>query len=88
MSACAIETTNIIIQDFGDILFFILVYKAIDVSTKKQMTVFVCYVNKQDQVIEPFLGIVHVTDTAALSLKVAIEALFARYKLSILRLCG
>jgi Domain of unknown function (DUF4371) len=39
-------------------------------------------------VIERFLGIEHVSDTTASSLKIALEALFARHGLSISRLRG
>jgi hypothetical protein len=41
------------------------------------MAVVLRYVDKKGNVTERFLGIVHVADTTALSLKVAIESLFS-----------
>ena len=52
------------------------------------MAVVLRYVDKKGIVTERFLGIVHVADTSALSLKVAIEFLFSKYALSLSRLCG
>ena len=52
------------------------------------MTIALRYVNKEGHVIERFLGIQHVTNTAAISLKTAIEAFFSTHKLSISRLRG
>ena len=40
------------------------------------------------RVVEHFLGIVHVSDTTALSLKMAIEALFSKHNLSLSRIHG
>ena len=40
------------------------------------------------RVVERFLGIVHVSDTTALSLKAAIEALFSKHNLSLSRIRG
>lgn len=44
------------------------------------------YVNKKGQVIECFPGLVHVPNTDVLSLKLALESLFAKYGLSLSRL--
>ncbi|GMP47764.1 hypothetical protein CsSME_00015351 [Camellia sinensis var. sinensis] len=52
------------------------------------MAVVIRYVDKKGQVIERFLGIEHVANTNALSLKQAIENLFFRLGLSISRLRG
>ena len=52
------------------------------------MAVVLHYVDKKGIVTERFLGIVHVADTSALSLKAAIEFLFSKYALSLLRLRG
>ena len=83
-----IETVNIIIQDIGDSLFSILVDESRDISTKEQMAVVLHYVNKKGQVIEHFIGIEHVANTIAFSLKSAIDKLFSRYILSKSRLWG
>ncbi|XP_028051255.1 uncharacterized protein LOC114255913 [Camellia sinensis] len=52
------------------------------------MVVVIQYVDKKGQVIECFLGIMHVANTNALSLKQAVENLFSRLGLSISRLQG
>ena len=52
------------------------------------MAVALHYVDERGFVIERFLSIVHVADTIALSLKVAIEAIFSKHGLSISSLRG
>uniref|UniRef100_A0A2N9F8G4 TTF-type domain-containing protein n=1 Tax=Fagus sylvatica TaxID=28930 RepID=A0A2N9F8G4_FAGSY len=54
----------------------------------EQMAVALRYVDKKGHVVERFLGIEHVTDTTALSLKAAVEDLFCRHGLSLSRLRG
>jgi hypothetical protein len=54
--------------------------------SKEQMVVALCYVNKTGQVIERFLGVVHVSNTSALTLKSALEELFAKHRLSLSRI--
>ena len=85
MNAVAYKTTDAII-DLGGGFFSILVDESRDISIKEQMIVVLRYVDKKGIVIERFLGIVHVVDTSALSLKVAIEFLFSKYALSLSRL--
>ena len=81
------EITNVIITDLGDSLFSILIDKS-RVSIKEQMAVVLRYIDNNEHIIECFLGIQHVLDTTASSLKVAIKALFSKHGLSILRLRG
>ena len=52
------------------------------------MAVVLRYVNKKGCIIERFLGIVHVGDTTALSLKASIEFIFAKHGLSMSSLRG
>ncbi|KAL5583619.1 hypothetical protein UlMin_016061 [Ulmus minor] len=59
-----------------------------DVSIKKQMVVMFRYVNKKGYVIESFIGIEHVANTTAVSLKTSIDKLFSKHELSISRLRG
>ncbi|KAL1290043.1 hypothetical protein AAHE18_20G100900 [Arachis hypogaea] len=59
-----------------------------DISIKKQMSVCLRYVNKEGQVREHFVGLVHVSNTNTLSLKLALESLLETYNLSLSRVCG
>ena len=68
--------------------FSVLIDKSRDTSIKEQMAVVLRYVDKKGNVTEQFLGIVHVADTTALSLKVAVESLFSKHGLSLSRLRG
>ncbi|XP_057756062.1 uncharacterized protein LOC130975262 [Arachis stenosperma] len=86
--AAASETTKAIVNDLGDELFAILVDEARDISIKEQMSVCLRYVNKKGQVREHFLGLVHVSNTNALSLKLALESLLETYNLSLSRVRG
>ncbi|XP_042423326.1 zinc finger MYM-type protein 1-like [Zingiber officinale] len=86
--ACAAEVTNVILNDIKDNTFSLMVDECRDISVKEQMRVVLRYVNKYERVIEGFLTIVHVSDTSAISLKKAIDELFAKHKLSLSRLRG
>jgi hypothetical protein len=88
VNAAACETTNAIIKDIDNGFFSVLVDESRDTSIKEQMAVVLRYVDKKGNVTKQFLGIVHVTDTTALSLKVAIESLFSKHGLSLSRLRG
>ncbi|XP_075634009.1 uncharacterized protein LOC142606583 [Castanea sativa] len=88
VNAVAYKTTNAIIEDLGSKFFSILVDESYDISIKEQMVVVLRYVDKKGIVTERFLGIAHVADTSALSLKAAIEFLFCKYSLSLSRLRG
>ncbi|XP_075483786.1 uncharacterized protein LOC142523939 [Primulina tabacum] len=58
------------------------------VSTKKQMSVVIHYVDSNGHVNERFIGIEHLTSTTSLSLKVVIDNMFSKYNLSISKLRG
>ncbi|KAL4600720.1 hypothetical protein ACB092_11G218600 [Castanea dentata] len=88
VNAIAYKTTNAIIEDLGSEFFSILVDESRDISIKEQIAVVLRYVDKKGIVTERFLGIVHVVDTSALSLKAVIEFLFCKYSLSLSRLRG
>ncbi|KAL5563579.1 hypothetical protein UlMin_033326 [Ulmus minor] len=88
VSDAAAETIDVIIKDIGDSLFSVIVDESRDISVKEQMAVVLLYVDKKGQVIERFVGIEHVANTTAPSLKAAIDKLFSRYGLSLCRLRG
>ena len=88
VNCCAVETTNRIIEEIGISFFALLVDESRDVSVKEQMSVVLRFVNKKGQVIERFLGILHVNDTCVITLKEKIDKLFSRHGLSTCRLRG
>ncbi|KAJ0975429.1 hypothetical protein J5N97_017394 [Dioscorea zingiberensis] len=55
---------------------------------KEQAAITLRYVDSKGYVIERFLGLVHVSDTTALSLKAAIEAVFSKNNLSMSKIRG
>ncbi|KAK4255996.1 hypothetical protein QN277_008919 [Acacia crassicarpa] len=80
--------TRAIISDIGDNFFSILVDEACDISIKEHMTIVLRYVNCNGDIIERFLGLVHVSDTTATSLKETIELIFAKNGLSLTKIRG
>ncbi|XP_042065401.1 zinc finger MYM-type protein 1-like [Salvia splendens] len=87
-NACAVETTLDILGELGDRHFSILVDESRDCSTKEQMAIVIRFVNKDGQIIERFLALVHVKKTTSVCLKEAIDSVFAKFKLSLSRLRG
>jgi len=86
--AAAHETTKTILHDLGDDFFVIMIDEYRDILVKEQMVVALRYVNKKGKVVERFLGIVEVSNTSALCLKSALEALLAKYGLGLSRIRG
>ncbi|CAI0429385.1 unnamed protein product [Linum tenue] len=86
--AIASEITKEIICDIGENLFSILVDEARDTSIKEQMAVVLRYVNQEGYVMERLLGIAHVSDTKALTLKMEIESILVTSGLSLSRIRG
>ncbi|XP_076928996.1 uncharacterized protein LOC143593164 [Bidens hawaiensis] len=82
------EVLKKIFEELGDDVFSIFVDESRDISKKEQMAMVLTYVDKLGFVKERFIGLVHVMETTALSLKAAIDKLFARYNLSIGRVRG
>ncbi|CAN1254761.1 Zinc finger MYM-type protein 1 [Linum perenne] len=80
--ALTAETTKLIVKDIGDDVFSILVYEARDVSIKEQMAMVLHYVDKTGSVVERFLGISHVANTKALTLRNEIESMILKHGLS------
>ncbi|XP_021776377.1 zinc finger MYM-type protein 1-like [Chenopodium quinoa] len=83
INCCAKETTKCIIEELGDDYFSILADESSDVSQKEKLALVLRFVDRNSgKVMERFLGIVHVGDTTALSLKDAIMSLLVEYSLS------
>ncbi|XP_028075464.1 zinc finger MYM-type protein 1-like [Camellia sinensis] len=84
VSVAVFETINVICRELNDALFSLLIDEARDISIKQMVVVI--HIDKIGQLIERFIGIEHVANTIALSLKQAMENLFSRLGLSISRL--
>ncbi|XP_021768492.1 zinc finger MYM-type protein 1-like [Chenopodium quinoa] len=83
INCCAKETTRCIIEEVGDDYFAILADESNDVSQKEQLALVLRFVNRDSgKVMERFLGIVHVGNTTALTLKDAIMSLLVEHSLS------
>ncbi|RID52902.1 hypothetical protein BRARA_G00332 [Brassica rapa] len=65
-----------------------VVSKSADVSNKEQMAVVFRFVDKSESVKERFVGVAHVNETSSLSLKSAVDDLFAKHGLSLKHLRG
>ncbi|XP_050207452.1 uncharacterized protein LOC126656872 [Mercurialis annua] len=86
--AAAKETTKAIIDDLKDDYFAILVDECRDVSCKEQMALVLRYVDKRGFVVERFIGLTHVSDTSAASLKDVVSSMLSEHKLSLSRIRG
>jgi hypothetical protein len=82
------EVLKQICEDLDGDVFSLLVDESSDVSKKEQMAVVIRYVDKYGVVKERFIGLVHVLETSALTLKSAIDDLFARHGLSLAKIRG
>ncbi|XP_022881060.1 uncharacterized protein LOC111398379 [Olea europaea var. sylvestris] len=87
VSAIASECLHVIIENVRDSFVSILVDESRDISVKEQMSVVIRYV-KNGCILEHFIGVIHVLNTTAASLKVAIDQLFSTHSLSISNLRG
>ena len=75
-------------EEIGDANFCILVDEGRDESMKEQMAMVLRYVDTDGFVQEQFYGIVHVVDTAILTLKKEIYYLFSNHCLDIQNIRG
>ncbi|XP_075076507.1 uncharacterized protein LOC142163151 [Nicotiana tabacum] len=82
ITAYKMKTIKSIIKDINDDHFSILVDESRDVSCKEQMAIVLRYVDRRGSVMERFMGIVHVRDTTALSLRNEIVSLLTKHSLS------
>ncbi|KAJ0495399.1 putative transcription factor and/or regulators TTF-type(Zn) family [Helianthus annuus] len=82
------EVLKMIFEELGDDVFSLLVDESRDISKKEQMAVVLRFVDKLGFVKERYIGVVHVMETTALSLKSAIDELFAHRNLNLGRVRG
>jgi hypothetical protein len=78
IECCAMETTRPIIEYLDGDHYAILPDESSDMSHKEQFALCLRYVDKLGGIYERFLGVVHVSDTTPLSLKVTIIYIFAK----------
>ncbi|XP_057248946.1 uncharacterized protein LOC130590499 [Beta vulgaris subsp. vulgaris] len=88
INACATETTKVIMKELDGDFFTILADESANISDKEQLALCLRYVNKRGEVMERFLGVVHVTNTTSLTLKEAIESYLMKHSLSFSRVRG
>ena len=69
-------------------MFSLLIDEAADVSDKEQMVVVLRYLSKHGFIIERLVGVVHVKETSAVCLKIALQKLFTDIGLSIKQVKG
>jgi len=81
-NACVKKTLKAIIGDLNGDYFGILVEESKDSSPKAQKARVLRFINKNGEVVERFIDLVHVSDTSACSLKKAIYSLLFVHSLS------
>ncbi|XP_056854782.1 uncharacterized protein LOC130504215 [Raphanus sativus] len=82
------EVVKSIIEEVGHGVFGLLVDESADISHKEQMAIVLRFVDKNGTIKERFIGVVHVKETSSLTLKLAIDGLFAKYGLSLKNVRG
>ncbi|KAJ6792676.1 zinc finger MYM-type protein 1-like [Iris pallida] len=82
------EILQNILKEFQNIFFSLMVDESSDVSGKEQMAVVLRFVDSAGNVKERFIDVVHVMETSSLSLKSAIDSLFANHGLSLMKVRG
>ncbi|XP_024043077.1 zinc finger MYM-type protein 1 [Citrus clementina] len=75
VSVCSAKTSRAIIKEISDSLFSVMIDESRDISTKEQMAIVLRYVDKRGHMVERFIGIEHVIDTKAISLKASLNTL-------------
>uniref|UniRef100_A0A453M355 DUF4371 domain-containing protein n=1 Tax=Aegilops tauschii subsp. strangulata TaxID=200361 RepID=A0A453M355_AEGTS len=73
IKCCAQETTKLVIEELDGGHFAILADESTHVYQNEQLVVCLRYVDKNGRAVVRFLGLAHVEDTTALTLKAAIQ---------------
>ena len=84
----ATRVKNEIHKEIGDAKFCIIVDEARDESKKEQMSIVLRFVDQDGILRERFFGLVHVSDTATLTLKKSIYFLLSNHNLDIQNIRG
>ncbi|XP_013729948.2 zinc finger MYM-type protein 1-like [Brassica napus] len=79
---------NDVVKEIDHGVFGLMVDESADVSNKEKMAVVFRFVDKSGSVKERFVGVAHVKETSSLSLKSAVDDLFAKHGLSLKQLRG
>jgi len=82
------KVNEVIRKEIGNAKFYIIVNKAIDESMKEQMAIILRFVDKNDFVRKRFFGLVHVSNTATLTLQKGIYFVLSQHKLAIENIRG
>jgi hypothetical protein len=82
------KVKEIIRNEIGDAKFCLIVDEARDESMKEQMAIVLRFVDKNGFVRERFFGLIHVFDTAALTLKKGIYSILSKHQLDIQNIRG
>ncbi|XP_059441135.1 uncharacterized protein LOC132173614 [Corylus avellana] len=82
------KVKEIIHNEIGDAKFCIIVDEARDESMNEQMAIVLRFVDNNGFVRERFFGLVHVSDTAALTLKKGIYSVLSKHQLDIQNIRG
>ncbi|KAI5672422.1 hypothetical protein M9H77_12786 [Catharanthus roseus] len=82
------EVKQAIVNEIGDKFFSLLVDEAQGSSVEEQLSIVLRFVNDNGEVVKRFLGVLHVSDTSAQTLKNSIDDFFAINGLSISQLRG
>jgi len=88
IKCCAQETTKLVIEELGGQHFAILADESADVYQNEQLAVCLRYVDKKGRAVVRFLGIAHVEDTSAMTLKAAVEDMRMKYNLTLAMVRG
>ncbi|XP_039138735.1 uncharacterized protein LOC120276060 [Dioscorea cayenensis subsp. rotundata] len=88
IEACGKETSKVILNEIGDKFFSLLLDEARDSSMKEQMVVVLRFVNDVGEIVERFVGVVHVIETSTQCLKNVVDEFFAMNGLPLSRLRG
>ena len=84
----SVKVKKAIREEIGDAKFCIMVDEVRDESTKEQMIVVFRYVDVEGFVKERFFGLIHVVNTAALTLKKGIYSLLSQHCLDMQNIRG